>query len=145
LLTIHIQDHNILFGKRKSVHLLTKEDADACKQSRIKTNDHQLAGRFAPEVVGFGFYHQPGDELAVNGFKSTIRIGDKTFQVEVSEGKRLEEGNGKQMTGYLASGEKFLGLVQGRQRLLEEVQTRILGAATTMLTLLDDINVKQEH
>jgi hypothetical protein len=86
------------------------------KQSRIKTNDHRLAGRFAPE--GFGFYHQPGDELAVNGFKSTIRIGDKTFQVEVSEGKRLEEGNRKQMTGYLASGEKFLGLVQGRQRLL---------------------------
>lgn len=115
------------------------------KQSTIKTSDHQLSGCFAPEVVGFGFYHQPGDALAVNGFKSTIRIGDKTFQVEVSEGKRLEEGNGKQMTGYLASGEKFLGLVQGRQHLLEEVQTRILDATTTMLSILDDIKVKKEH
>ncbi|MEG4229054.1 hypothetical protein QUA35_23420 [Microcoleus sp. N9_B2] len=111
-------------------------------QSTIAVSDHHLAGSFAPEVVGFSFYHLPEDDLVVNGFQYVIRIGEKTFRVQIFEGDSAEKGDEKQAVEYLASGETFLSLVQERHEHIAEVQLRVLDAATMMLTLLDDIKSK---
>ena len=114
------------------------------KRPTLKASDHHLAGYLVPEVVEFGFFHPPGDENEVNGLKYIIRTGNKTFQLEVSEGKRPEAQDRNKIPTYLASGEKYLSLVEDRHILMEEIQTKVLETVTLILSLIDDIKVKKE-
>jgi hypothetical protein len=110
----------------------------------IRTSDQYLEGYSAPECVEFGFHHLPEDELAVNGLNYTIKIGEKTFRVEITEVQDLEAENEKPMATYLASGENFLNLVQDRHLLIEEIQAKVLDALTLVSSLFSDIKVKKE-
>lgn len=105
----------------------------------INVSDHQQAGHDAPEVIGFSLYHEPDDQLAVNGFRYVIRIGGKVFSVDVLEGAGKTAGDGDDHAVYPTGGEAFARLIQNRHSLLEDVQNRVLGAAPHMLTLLEGI------
>ncbi len=114
------------------------------KRPTLQASDHHLAGYLVPEVVEFGFLHPPEDEHAINGLKYIIRIGNNTFKLEVSEGKSPEAQDGKQISTCLASGEKFLSLVEDRHLLMEEVQAKVLDTVKLILSLINDIKVKKE-
>lgn len=124
--------HNIIY---QSPNLKKME-----KQQLLKSSDRHVCGEFAPEVIGFSFFHLPKDESAVNGFKFDIRIGEKSFNIKVLEGESKDENS--QSVAYLASGDKFLELIQDRHQQISEVQTQVLDQATSMLSLLDDIQSK---
>ena len=52
----------------------------------IELSDRQKEqSRPIPEMIGFTFYHKPGNEHEIDGYRYSIRVGNRSFRVLVLE------------------------------------------------------------
>ncbi|MCU0525763.1 MAG: hypothetical protein MUF72_13155 [Elainella sp. Prado103] len=117
----------------------------SARDSGLQISDSEADGSLIPEVIEFSIYHQPDNELAVNGLRYVIRSSNRIFRIEVLEGNGSQEDDEKEFQSYPSNSRTLEELLENRHELFGEVQNSLLASVPNLLGLIEDIRPFSEE